>query len=26
VRYALSANNLLGDHFVQNNTILLRRT
>lgn len=25
VRYALSANNLLGDHFVQNNTILSRR-
>ena len=26
VRYALSANNLLGDHFVQNNTILPRQS
>ena len=26
VRYALSANNLLGEHFVQGNTILPRRT
>ncbi len=26
VRYALSANNLLGEHLVQNNTILPRRT